>query len=107
MLRFFLAPLVDGYHGLSLTRLLAVATMAVVWMTAFHEHTLTWVMFWMVLASLAAAFGKGVFVKLLGDVKLGVSGSEAIARTDAHVTIDETVKTITDRRGDLDYEPAP
>lgn len=64
--QFCWAPLVEGWQGISLVRLIAAFCMVLVGHEVFvHEHDLTWVDFWIVVAAVAAAFGKKVFSTFL------------------------------------------
>jgi len=67
--QWLLAPLVSHWRGLSLVRFLSVFIAVVIGHEVFvHEKSLGWVDFWMMLAAIAAAFGKPIFALLLSRV---------------------------------------
>ncbi len=97
VLRFLLAPLVDNYQGLSLTRVLALGGFVVICFVIIVTRLVTWTDFWGLVACLSAAFGKGIWTRFLDKVRLGVSGAQV--QTDTRITETKT-ETI---RADLHY----
>ena len=97
---FLLAPLVDSWAGLSLTRFLAIFCCVLVGHNVlWHDRALTWIDFWLIVAAISAAFGKALWLAFL-------------ARMTNTTTVTDTVTTdvaavIKAARGDLPYEPAP
>jgi hypothetical protein len=95
-------PVVDRSSGdLSLTRCLCVAYTALIWVAIVRKYNITWPMFWLSIAVLAAAFGKSTFGFFLTKVQLGTSVTEtkAITKTDgggtavASATVTQTAQT--------------
>lgn len=69
--KWTLAPLVDHWKGLSLTRFIAIFCCVVVGHEIFvHEHGLTWVDFWLIIAAIGTAFGKMTFEAVLQRIGL-------------------------------------
>lgn len=79
---WFLAPLVDKWRGLSLTRLIAIFCCIAVGNDTFVQgHTLDWVDFAVLALAVAAAFGKLTYQAFLQRLTIGVSGSQRITET--------------------------
>lgn len=96
---FVMAPVVDDYRGLSLTRFIAVALIVMVGHEVFvHERALTWIDFWVALAAIATAFGKSAFTLFLHRVGL------ASASQDVTQTVDVTLRQIQERRAHPDAQ---
>lgn len=88
-----MAPVVDDYKGLSLTRFIAVALIVMVGHEVFvHEKGLTWIDFWVALAAIATAFGKSVFTILLSRVGLQSQSRDVTEK------VDVTLRQIQERR---------
>lgn len=99
--RWLFAPLVDGWHGLSLTRFLAIYFALLVGHLTEATHTLPANALWLSLAAIAAAFGKTTFTFLLSRMESRATVSQSDART-------ETIsRVIQERRGSFPYEAAP
>ena len=73
---WWIAPLDESRHGLSLVRLMAVSCFVLVGHTVYHEHALTWVDFSVLMAGISAAFGKKVWVAWLARNQVTVQGME-------------------------------
>lgn len=83
---FSMAPVVDDYRGLSLTRIIAVFLMVLIGHEVFvHEQGLTWIDFWIALAAIATAFGKSVFTFLLTRVSLRSESRDITQKIDATI----------------------
>ena len=83
-----LAPLVSHWKGLSLVRFLAVFCAVLVGHEVMvHERSVSWVDFWLILAAIAAAFGKPIFAILLSRVGLKSSSEDVTTRMDARIDI--------------------
>jgi len=91
---WLLAPLVDRWHGLSLTRFLAIYFALLCGHTIEQTHSVSINVLWLALATIATAFGKSTFTFLLARMEHKASVSEV------------TVHTIQERRGNLDFEPS-
>lgn len=104
---FVFAFLVDGWHGLSLTRMMAIYV--ILWtMNIAHDATLiTGNDVIVIVFCLAAAFGKGVFEFAL----MRWRGSVASTDTTVNVKVDETIrKEVAERRDagkEFGVEPTP
>jgi hypothetical protein len=58
-----------------------------------HEQALTWIDFWILLAALAAAFGKSIFTSFLSRVSLASSSSDTTAKAESKaVTIHQEIQ---------------
>lgn len=81
--QWLLAPLVSHWRGLSLVRFLCVFIAVAVGHEVFvHEKSLTWIDFWMMLAAIAAAFGKPIFAILLSRVGLKSSSMDTTSKSE-------------------------
>lgn len=90
---WLLAPLDDALHGLSLTRLLAMACFVYVGHEVFvHEKAITWVDYAVMMLGIAAAFGKTVVLALIQRSQLHIAGKEI------RETVDVTLRQIQERR---------
>lgn len=91
-----LAPLVENWRGLSLTRFIAVFLCILVGHeVVVHERALTGVDLWVLMLAVATAFGKKVFVLFLSRAKL-TSG-----------TLDAAVTQHIEKDITLGYQPTP
>ena len=78
-----LAPLVSHWKGLSLVRFLSVFCAVLIGHEVFvRANALTWVDFWLMLAAIAAAFGKPIFQLLLSRVGLRSATQDVTIRKD-------------------------
>jgi hypothetical protein len=96
--RFLLAPFVDEWAGLSMTRILALGGFAVAARAIFLEKPVPQGALWLYLGAVAAAFGKSTFTLLLSRAQLTATVSET------------TTRQITERRDASDVpgtEPTP
>lgn len=101
--QWVMAPLVDGWKGLSLTRFIAIFGCVVVGHEIFlHEKSLSWVDFWTLVLSTATAFGKMAFQAFLQRIGLR---SESQDRTES-VNIRQEIVTRREQGGQV-YEPSP
>ena len=88
-----LAPLVDQWHGLSLTRFISIFCCVIVGHEIFvHEHGLTGVDFWLIIAAIGTAFGKMTFEAVLQ--RLGLQSKSL----DITEKVDVTLRQIQERR---------
>jgi hypothetical protein len=91
-LQFCLAPVVDGYKGISITRLMSIQFAVLVWVSVTQQLPVSMNTLWLALAAMAAAFGKSTFSFLLTRMQ----------RSDTHTearTVNETIThTIQERR---------
>ena len=83
---WLLAPFVENWRGLSLTRFLAVACFAFVAHTVWHEERLSWVDFSILTLGVATAFGKKAFLAWVERTQTKVEGK------DIRETVEVTVK---------------
>lgn len=84
--QWLLAPLVSHWKGLSLVRFLAVFIAVAVGHEVFvHDLPLSWIDFWMMLAAIAASFGKPIFALLLQRV--GLKSASMDTRIDQRIDI--------------------
>ncbi len=101
VVRFLLAPFVDSWEGLSMTRILALGGFWLVAVSVVREQPVPQGALWLYLACVAAAFGKATFSLLLTRAKLDAT----VTDTTTHI-ITETVA----RRAASDHpgtEPTP
>lgn len=96
LVRWFLAPFVDGWEGLSLTRFLAIYFAVVVGHAIEAGHAISGNTVWLAIAAAAIAFGKSTFTFFLRRVSLQSQSTDLTARV-------ETIK----KDATLGYEPAP
>lgn len=102
--RWLVAPLVDGWQGLSLTRLVACFCCLVVAQdTIIRGHVNDWVDFAILALAVATAFGKMTYTAFLQRLTIGVAGIQ----TKTEQTIDATIRTVQERRGNGEFEPTP
>ncbi len=100
--RWCLAPLVDEWSGLSMTRLLAVGGFLLAAESVLREKPIAQGALWFYLAAVAAAFGKSTFTLLLQRTQLTATLQDTRTTTVTHA--------ITERRASADHpdtEPAP
>lgn len=101
---FWLAPLVDHYQGISITRVIALFFAGMVGVSIVMQHgeiganTL-----WLGLAAISAAFGKSTFTFLLSKAQLA---SATVQQTVTTVSR-ETVEHIRATRDTATGEPGP
>jgi hypothetical protein len=93
---FIFAFLVDGWHGLSLTRGMAIYVVYRTMNIEHDAHRISGNGVIVIIACLAAAFGKGVFQFFL----LRWRASNDSTDTTVDVTIDETIRKDVDARRD-------
>ncbi len=78
---WLLAPLVENWRGLSLTRFLAIACYAFVGYEVWvHERPLSWVDLTVLTLGVATAFGKKAFLAWIARTTTNVVGVEAHVR---------------------------
>lgn len=100
VVEFVLAPIVDHWIGISLTRLIAMLVVFIVYeQTVGLQMPFTWVHFWAVLAAVSAAFGKTVWVDFLKRNKNETAGSQVFETVE--------VREIRERREGKDFEATP
>src|SRR3954463_91783 len=91
--QFWLAPFVDRYVGVSITRLIALYFAYLVGLSIRLSHgTVGANALWLGLASIAAAFGKSTFTFLLQRMELKSTSVQTDARSESISTV------ITERR---------
>jgi len=96
--KWTLAPLVDGWHGLSLTRFIAIFCCVVVGHEVFvHDKPLAWVDFWLIVAAIGTAFGKMTFEAFLR--RIGLKASTQDTRIDTRIDIRREPSPTDDERG--------
>lgn len=100
--RFLFAFLVDGWHGVSLTRLMAIYVVHGTMVIAAEAKRVSGNDVIVVIACLSAAFGKGIYEKFL----LRWMGASRSTDTTITETVRITQEEITARRAPDGTEPA-
>jgi hypothetical protein len=77
-----LAPLVDGWRGLSLTRLIAVFCCAIVWHEVVRDgKPLSWTDFCVLALAVGTAFGKMTYEAFLQRMTIAVGHTSSTTTT--------------------------
>jgi len=107
--RFVSAPLVDGNTGrMSITRILAFIDTAIAAHAIEAHHPISGTALWVLVMAMAAAFGKSTFGFFLTRLQMKTAVQQTDTKTDTHVTVDESIKVILDRRNaDTGFEVTP
>lgn len=102
--QFWLAPLVDHYQGLSITRLIAVFFAGLVGLSIYLQGGVVGAnALWLGLASISAAFGKSTFTFLLTKAQLASQTTQSTVTTVSK----EVVEHIRSTRDKATGEPGP
>lgn len=79
---WLMAPLVDGWRGLSLTRLVAVFCCIIVWHEVVMDRkALSWVDFCVLALAVATAFGKLSYDAFLQRLTMGITSTSSTTTT--------------------------
>lgn len=93
---FLLAPFVDSYVGISITRLLAIFYALLIWHAVENAHVINNSALTLAIVTLAAAFGKSTFTFFLRRAEFKQSSTQSDATSTT--IIDETKRLIDERR---------
>lgn len=104
---FLLAPVVDHWYGVSLTRLIATAFTVLVMIVSLRTNHIGSGAVTLAIFAIATAFGKTVFTAALqrwGSKSISVDSKTEI---DTTTKVDISVREVVERRGDGDFEQTP
>ncbi len=101
---FWLAPLVDDYRGLSITRVIALFFAGLVGVSITMQHgTVSVNALWLGLAAISAAFGKSTFTFLLTKAQLASQSTQSTVETVSR----EVIEHVRSTRDKTTGEPGP
>ena len=88
---FMLAPLVDDWRGLSLTRFVAIALIIILWHAIEGGHIISGNQVWFAVLAVSTAFGKASFELLLARQNFTQTST-----TDVKADLSKIVSTVTE-----------
>lgn len=92
-------PIVDRETGvLSITRIIALAVVAIVWHAIEDQHPISGTQLSALVTAAAIAFGKSTFSFWLTKMSFNATAADTTSDAETRTIIDQTTRTITERR---------
>lgn len=104
---FLLAPIVDHWYGVSLTRLIATAFTVLVMVVSLRTDRIGSGAVTLAVFAIATAFGKTVFTAALNRWGAKSVSEDIRKEVDTHSKVEVSVHEVVERRGDKDFEATP